>query len=67
MVTGFGVFAVSSALKSALYFSCSLFLNSHLAARARITLIRSRADLPALAVAPFTWASAAMKYSSENL
>ena len=62
-----GVAATTAALLSATYAALSLFEKLHLPARARITLISSRAVLPAFGVAPFAAASAAMKKSSENL
>src|SRR5690349_18105650 len=62
-----GVAAVIAALLSATNAALSLFENFHFPALARITLIRSRAVLPATVAAPFTAASAAIKYSSLNL
>src|SRR5678815_1693284 len=62
-----GVAAVTAALLSATNAALFLLENFHLPARARITLTRSLAVLPATVVAPFTAASAAIKYSSENL
>src|SRR5688500_14577872 len=62
-----GVAAIIAALLSATNAALFLFENLHLPARARTTFINSLALLSATGVAPFTTASAAMKYNSENL
>src|SRR4051812_46335524 len=61
-----GVAATIAALLSATKAALFLFEKLHLPARALMTLINSLALLPATGVAPFTAASAATKYSSEN-
>src|SRR5690349_12932953 len=61
-----GVASIIAALLSATLATLAALLHFHFPARALITFIRSLALLPATVVAPFTAASAAIKYNSEN-